>query len=533
MMNRMIYCMLIGVIFLLNSALLTATISAESLSDSHEQTTSGILPGVTIYQLDIVGVKTKTVNSAIGQIVVDIETVLKAENLKSGFLNGHTDQGWVIQNVLLPENYPYDTNAMIFDLGKTGEIRALPLSLEVTADPLHRFTGGSPETYTVEDAVYMDEGDDDSFELDPHPPSPEMVEFGIQENTFNFTQPEHPNVQTAAMQCVPAAYANALQYMEAVFGVVVPHDHIMGIDGTPVNSLVGLFDVLMHRNVVSRPVGNGTSHWRALRGFLQYTHDESIPLTVRHQGLNGSADVSWTGTDTSYGQGAAVTFDFLISEIQNGHGVVMLYWRYVNGVHVGGHMVTIVTAGYILGEPFIIFSHDSLQTNYDPTDTLGLTTHQTFLNDSDVDGILNVINVGWTADGAPEMEKIVALDAGNRAPATPSPPKQGFGLITIEKDTVYNFTTSTTDPEGHDIFYIFDWGDGTQSQVGPFDSGKTATASHIWEEYGLIKIKVKARDQFYEFSDWSEEVTRAVPGFELGILLVAICLLFFVRKKRR
>ena len=72
--------------------------------------------------------------------------------------------------------------------------------------------------------------------------------------------------------------------------------------------------------------------------------------------------------------------------------------------HIGGHMVTIVTAGYILGAPYIIFSHDSAQTNYDPTDSFGLTTFQTYLNDTDFDGVLNVLDVGWTADGPPVPE---------------------------------------------------------------------------------------------------------------------------------
>jgi hypothetical protein len=68
------------------------------------------------------------------------------------------------------------------------------------------------------------------------------------------------------------------------------------------------------------------------------------------------------------------------------------------------------------------------------------------------------------------------------------------------------FTSSTVDPNGDNIYYLFDWGDGDFSEwLGPYTSGQTVEAEHSWSELGEFKIKVKAKDEFNAQSDWSEE----------------------------
>jgi hypothetical protein len=59
----------------------------------------------------------------------------------------------------------------------------------------------------------------------------------------------------------------------------------------------------------------------------------------------------------------------------------------------------------------------------------------------------------------------------------------------------YSYTSSSTDPDGDQISYLFVWGDGSNSGwLGPYPSGTTATASHIWTELGNYSVTVKARD---------------------------------------
>ncbi len=74
-----------------------------------------------------------------------------------------------------------------------------------------------------------------------------------------------------------------------------------------------------------------------------------------------------------------------------------------------------------------------------------------------------------------------------------------------------NFTFSSTDPEGEDIFYFFDWGDGTNSGwLGPFASGETGETTNSWEVIGTYEVKVKARDINKKVSDWSDLLTVTI-----------------------
>jgi hypothetical protein len=73
----------------------------------------------------------------------------------------------------------------------------------------------------------------------------------------------------------------------------------------------------------------------------------------------------------------------------------------------------------------------------------------------------------------------------------------------------YVYSAVTTDSEGDQVYYWFDWGDGTNyGWIGPYDSGTTVNGSHVWSSQGTYIIKVKAKDIHDEESDWGTlEVT--------------------------
>jgi hypothetical protein len=90
----------------------------------------------------------------------------------------------------------------------------------------------------------------------------------------------------------------------------------------------------------------------------------------------------------------------------------------------------------------------------------------------------------------------------NLPPETPAPP---VGPDVWAQFGEAEFTFVTTDPEYDSISFLLDWGDGTQSEwIGPFGSGQTGKATHAWMEIGTYEVKVKARDNLYGQSDWSE-----------------------------
>ncbi len=75
----------------------------------------------------------------------------------------------------------------------------------------------------------------------------------------------------------------------------------------------------------------------------------------------------------------------------------------------------------------------------------------------------------------------------------------------FESGKEFEFHVCTTDPQSDDIYYRFDWGDGTESDwIGPFASGEEGNATHAWDTLGDYEIRAKAKDISGHESEWSE-----------------------------
>ena len=116
----------------------------------------------------------------------------------------------------------------------------------------------------------------------------------------------------------------------------------------------------------------------------------------------------------------------------------------------------------------------------------------------------------------------------NQPPEIPAAPT---GPFVGQKGVEYSFSAMTTDPDGNNISYFFDWGDGENSSwIGPFPSGATATATHTWLDEGTYLVKVKAKDENGAETDWSPthpiSITTVpnltVEGFKGGIGFSAV-----------
>jgi len=97
-------------------------------------------------------------------------------------------------------------------------------------------------------------------------------------------------------------------------------------------------------------------------------------------------------------------------------------------------------------------------------------------------------------------------------PAIPYGPKEGDA----GEELVY--VTTSFDPDGDDLFYWFDWGNGNNSGwVGPFESNEIANASYIWPEGGDFEIKVKVKDEYGAESKYSQvfEIRINEPKLEI------------------
>jgi hypothetical protein len=107
----------------------------------------------------------------------------------------------------------------------------------------------------------------------------------------------------------------------------------------------------------------------------------------------------------------------------------------------------------------------------------------------------------------------------NSKPEIPTLMGPSKGKINVNQ----TYTTYTTDLDENNLYYMFDWGDGTNSGwLGPYASSDEVNASHFWEKKGHYNIKVKAKDICGSQSGWSSIHPFSTPRtflFEHHLLL--------------
>jgi len=99
---------------------------------------------------------------------------------------------------------------------------------------------------------------------------------------------------------------------------------------------------------------------------------------------------------------------------------------------------------------------------------------------------------------------LVIVDIPNFSPSAPSI----TGPVSGDAGEIYEYTFISIDPDGDDIYYYIQWGDGTDTLwLGPFDSGEVYIHDHAWSE-GTYTIRAKAKDSHGHESGWGTlEVT--------------------------
>jgi hypothetical protein len=98
----------------------------------------------------------------------------------------------------------------------------------------------------------------------------------------------------------------------------------------------------------------------------------------------------------------------------------------------------------------------------------------------------------------------VVINTAPNAPSTPSGPSSGLPA------TSYSYSTAATDPDGQNVYYVMDWGDGTQTNTGWVASGQTASLSHSWAAAGTYQVKAYAVDAYGASSGWSSIKSVAI-----------------------
>jgi hypothetical protein len=98
----------------------------------------------------------------------------------------------------------------------------------------------------------------------------------------------------------------------------------------------------------------------------------------------------------------------------------------------------------------------------------------------------------------------------------PNAPETPIGTSNGKINEDHTYTSSTTDIDGDNVYYLWDWGDGNDSGwLGPFDSGEICEVTYSWSNQGNYEIRVKAKDIYGDESDWSDPLTVSMPKNKL------------------
>jgi hypothetical protein len=120
-----------------------------------------------------------------------------------------------------------------------------------------------------------------------------------------------------------------------------------------------------------------------------------------------------------------------------------------------------------------------------------VTLHHPYVLESEGN---TVFVTGWSG----KIDRLT-FNTDNRPPAPPSIHGPSNGKV----GTTYSYMVSSTDPDGDDLFYSIEWGDGqVKDWFGPYQSGNEVTVEHTWSRQGSFILRAKTRDIHGGVSDW-------------------------------
>ncbi len=274
-----------------------------------------------------------------------------------------------------------------------------------------------------------------------------------------------------------------------------------------------------------------------------YSTDEGVPLTINAPGvLSNDIDVDGDPltavkvTDPSHG---SVTLNsnggFTYSPGEGFHGIDTFTYKAYDGMAYSNLETVTITVNAVNHPPeatddFVTVAMDStnnkinvLTNDNDPDgDSLIIidvsaashgttTTDGSFVYYSPTTGYSGADSFTYTISDGHGGTDTASVSVTVQANAPPNKPSRPQGTSEGKLNTPYTYSTSTTDPNGHQVYYLWDWGDGTQSDwMGPYTSGASAETTHTWT-VKTSSVKVKAKDINGAESDWSESLPISMP----------------------
>jgi len=232
---------------------------------------------------------------------------------------------------------------------------------------------------------------------------------------------------------------------------------------------------------------------------LLYAKGVTSPDSIRNVIQSTAIDLGSPGWDMYYGYGLVNAYNALTYTSGNNPPTCTLTANPTSG---DAPLTTTFSMSASDSDGTIIFweldvNNDGTAEYYGNGNPPSTQTH-TYI----VSGVYTAKLSVWDEDNATVFDTvIITVNQPNSPPNTPTKPS---GPTSGSRNKRYTYSTSTIDPDGNQVYYFWDWGDGTNSGwLGPYNSGATATASHKWTSRGTFLVKVKAKDVYGAESSWS------------------------------
>ena len=239
---------------------------------------------------------------------------------------------------------------------------------------------------------------------------------------------------------------------------------------------------------------------------LLYSHGVTSPDNIRTALQSTATDLGATGWDIYYGYGLINAYNALMYTPGNSPPTCTLTANPTSGVAplTTIFSMTATDTDGIIASWALDINNDGT-AEYSGSGSPPATQTYTYTTPGTYTAKLTV----WDDDNANGFGTVtITVTQPNSAPNTPLKPS---GPINGMKNRQYKYSTSTTDPNGDQVYYFWDWGDGTTSGwLGPYTSGATISQLHKWTSPGTYLVKVKAKDIYGAESGWSESLSVTI-----------------------
>jgi len=108
-------------------------------------------------------------------------------------------------------------------------------------------------------------------------------------------------------------------------------------------------------------------------------------------------------------------------------------------------------------------------------------------------------------------------EGGNEENHPPLSSFESSGPMFVEMGIAYSYSVSTIDPDGDNISYMVDWGDGMISDWSEFvASGASVSLMHSWMNVNIYLVRAVAQDEHGLNSSWSSVFNVTVSGVSVS-----------------